>query len=153
MVICVSEVGLGVGSNVGLGVGPGVGPGVGSPVGVGFEVGSEVAGSAFGPVVGFSVGTWVDWERRGIALGILVGDDVVGSSVGIEVGTAFGSEMKVGSEVAGLGSEEVQSYSSPSSSVRRSRLRHRHCLLLSYVDFRSRRRGSQCRFDVLSSLI
>ena len=79
-------------------------------------------------------------------MGISVGDDVVGSSfggssVGIEVGTAVSSEVKVGSEVAGFGSEEIQSYSSSSSSVRR--LRHRHRLLHSYVDFRSRRRGSQ----------
>ena len=76
-------------------------------------------------------------------MGISVGDDVVGLSVGIEVGTAVGSEVKVGSKVAGFGSEEIQSYSSSSSSVRQRCLRHRHRLLHSYVNFCSRRRGSQ----------
>ena len=44
----------------------------------------------------------------------MVGDDVVG----IKVGKAVGSEVKVGSKVAGFGLEEIQSYSSSSSSVR-----------------------------------
>ena len=76
-------------------------------------------------------------------MGISVGDDVVGSSVGIEVGTAVVSEVKVGSEVAGFGSEEIQYYPSSSSSVRQHCLRPHHRLLHSYVDFCSRRRGSQ----------
>ena len=81
-------------------------------------------------------------------MGISVGDDVVGlifggSSVGIEVGTAVGSEVKVGSEVAGFGSGEIQSHSSLSSSVRQHCLRQRHHLLHSYVNFCSRSRGSQ----------
>ena len=121
-----------------------------SPVGVGvgfnvrFEVGSEVAGSTFGPAVGSSdrriVHQYSGHIRRG---GGCRGDFGGGRRCRFESRDQgrVGSKVKVDSEVAGFGSEEVQSYSSLSSSV--LRLRHRHRLLHSYVDFCSRRRGSQ----------
>ena len=155
-----SRVEFGVGSWVGSGFGMGVGSKVGSGIGSGVRTGSGVGSAASAsdltsdsrpdrksrdrrsvrPSDRRIVHQYSGHIRRG---GGCRGDFGGGRRCRFESRDQgrVGSKVKVDSKVAGFGSEDVQSYSSLSSSVRR--LCHRHRLLHSYVDVRSRRRGSQ----------